>query len=187
MSKQEETMDDLVQRVENMATDSVAMTPGEELSSDLVNTSTEGEETADKQLELHSIKDDKTPSPSADLSNEPITPDQYVSSLESESDTPSTPQQIYADPSDADDGEGEWITPQNAGIHKSHALDLLPDNKTKGKGKRQGMKEIGAGCMTADFAMQNVLLQMGLDLISVDGKRIQRVRNYVLRCHACFK
>ena len=187
MSKQEETMDDLIQRVENMATDSVTMTPSEQLSSDLVSTSTEGEETVDKQLELHSIKDDKTLSPSAYLSNEPITPDQYVSSLESESDTPSTPQQIYADPSDADDGHGEWITPQNAGIHKSRALDLLPDNKTKGKGKKQGMKEIGAGCMTADFAMQNVLLQMGLDLISVDGKRIQRVRNYVLRCHACFK
>jgi len=28
--------------------------------------------------------------------------------------------------------------------------------------------------MTADFAMQNVLLQMGLSLVGVEGKRIQR-------------
>ncbi|RKO95753.1 hypothetical protein CAUPRSCDRAFT_12548 [Caulochytrium protostelioides] len=35
--------------------------------------------------------------------------------------------------------------------------------------------------------MQNVLLQMGLDLMSLDGLRIQQVRTTVLRCHACFK
>jgi RNA-binding protein NOB1 len=43
------------------------------------------------------------------------------------------------------------------------------------------------GCMTADFAKQNVLLQMGLDLVSVDGKRIEKLKTWVLRCHACFK
>ena len=41
--------------------------------------------------------------------------------------------------------------------------------------------------MTADFAMQNVLLQMGLGLVGVEGKRIERVKSWVLRCHACFK
>jgi len=97
-------------------------------------------------------------------------------------DQHASPHPIYADPADEDDGEGEWITPQNAGIHKSRALDLLPDNEARGQDEK-----IGAGCMTADFAMQNVLLQMHLDLVSVDGRRIQQVRNYVLRCHACFK
>ncbi|KAH9927241.1 Nin one binding Zn-ribbon like-domain-containing protein [Fomitopsis serialis] len=102
--------------------------------------------------------------------------------------TDSRPEPLYDDPSDDDDdeGEGEWITPSNVALHKSRALNLLPSDKTgkKGKGKRE---HIPVGCMTADFAMQNVLLQMGLGLVSVEGKRIERVKSWVLRCHACFK
>ncbi|TFK43741.1 Nin one binding Zn-ribbon like-domain-containing protein [Crucibulum laeve] len=100
----------------------------------------------------------------------------------------SSPIPIYDDPSDSDDGEGEWITPSNVSIHKSRALDLLPGDGVNGKGKGKAKDEaIGAGCMTADFAMQNVLLQMGLNLVSIDGKRIEKVKSWVLRCHACFK
>ncbi|OBZ76047.1 20S-pre-rRNA D-site endonuclease nob1 [Grifola frondosa] len=93
---------------------------------------------------------------------------------------------LYDNPSDSDDGEGEWITPSNVALHKSRALDLLPaaaDARTrKGKGK-----QIPVACMTADFAMQNVLLQMSLGLVGVEGKRIERVKSWVMRCHACFK
>lgn len=40
---------------------------------------------------------------------------------------------------------------------------------------------------TGDFAMQNVALQMGLNLVSpVDGKYIKQVKSHMLRCHACF-
>ena len=95
------------------------------------------------------------------------------------------PAPLYEDPSDDDDGEGEWITPDNVGIHKSRALDLLPDDNLKSKGKKAAV--IGSGCMTADFAMQNVLLQMGLNLVGLEGKRIEKVKSWVLRCHACFK
>lgn len=135
------------------------------------------------QVELCQIKDEESPSSIPPFQPETVA----IPGPEPESDDPSSPQQLYDDPSSEDDGEGEWITPQNVGVHKSRALDLLPEDskaKRKGKGKEE---PIGAGCMTADFAMQNVLLQMGLDLVSVDGKRIQKVRNYVLRCHACFK
>lgn len=93
---------------------------------------------------------------------------------------------IYSDPSDEDDGEGEWITPSNVSLHKSRALGFIPDDSAAAK-KRSPAKQIRAGCMTADFAMQNVLLQMGLSLIGVEGKRIERVKTWVLRCHACFK
>ena len=41
-------------------------------------------------------------------------------------------------------------------------------------------------CVTADFAMQNVLLQMGLQLLAPDGRAITRLSRYVLRCSACF-
>lgn len=46
----------------------------------------------------------------------------------------------------------------------------------------------GESCIasvTADFAMQNVLLQMGLRLVTPDGRRIKEVNCWVLRCSAC--
>ncbi|KAF7355561.1 20S-pre-rRNA D-site endonuclease NOB1 [Mycena sanguinolenta] len=86
-------------------------------------------------------------------------------------DSVASPEPIFDDPSDSDDGEGEWITPSNVGLHKSRAMDLLPESDSARK----------------DFAMQNVLLQMGLNLVGVEGKRIQKVKSWVLRCHACFK
>jgi RNA-binding protein NOB1 len=98
------------------------------------------------------------------------------------SDRPSSYEPLYDDPSDSDDGEGEWITPTNVGLHKSREVGLLPKAELE-----KEVDVIGVGCMTADFAMQNVLLQMGLNLVGSEGKRIQKVKNWVLRCHACFK
>ena len=40
--------------------------------------------------------------------------------------------------------------------------------------------------MTADFAMQNVMLQMGLRLLAKDGRQIQKLSRWALRCSACF-
>ncbi|KAI0053729.1 hypothetical protein FA95DRAFT_1481220 [Auriscalpium vulgare] len=110
---------------------------------------------------------------------------------EKESPTPhsnpqsrSPPPPIYDDPSDDDDGEGEWITPSNVSTHKSRAMGLTPSASAK-KGKTK--ETVPVGCMTADFAMQNVLLQMSLNLIGTEGKKIEKVKTWVLRCHACFK
>ncbi|OCH94329.1 hypothetical protein OBBRIDRAFT_165913 [Obba rivulosa] len=136
-------------------------------------------------VELHRVED---PVP------EPETPASSSSTQAPGSETAaeampaqSAPQPIFDDPSDEDDGEGEWITPSNVALHKSRALDLLPAaDVRKGKGKEK-QERIMVGCMTADFAMQNVLLQMGLGLVGVEGKRIERVKSWVLRCHACFK
>lgn len=42
--------------------------------------------------------------------------------------------------------------------------------------------------MTVDFAMQNVMLQLGLKLVSIDETRVlKRTTHFNLRCHACFK
>lgn len=92
---------------------------------------------------------------------------------------PETPH-LYEDPSDEDDGEGEWITPTNVALHKSKTLQLIP-------AQGGANKKVVTGCMTTDFAMQNVLMHMGLDLVGVDGKKIDKVKTWVLRCHACFK
>lgn len=34
---------------------------------------------------------------------------------------------------------------------------------------------------------QNILLQMGLHVLAVNGMLIRHTRSYVLRCHGCFK
>lgn len=41
--------------------------------------------------------------------------------------------------------------------------------------------------MTTDFAMQNVLKQIGLNVSSLDGLMIKQVRTFIFRCYACFK
>lgn len=89
---------------------------------------------------------------------------------------------LYDDPSSEDDGEGEWITPTNVGQHQARAkgAELIP-------AKTIPDRALDVACMTSDFAMQNVLLHMGLNLVSSDGKRIDKVKTWVLRCHACFK
>lgn len=101
---------------------------------------------------------------------------------ESKNPLPTPPETtiLYEDPSDEDDGEGEWITPTNVAMHKSKVLQLIPT-------QAGANEKVAAGCMTTDFAMQNVLMHMGLSLVGVDGKKIDKVKTWVLRCHACFK
>ncbi|KAI9513254.1 Nin one binding Zn-ribbon like-domain-containing protein [Russula earlei] len=98
---------------------------------------------------------------------------------------PFSPPPLYEDPLNDDDGEGEWITPENISLHKARALGLTPSENGSGRGRKNEI--IPVGCMTADFAMQNVLLQMDLSLVGMEGKRIERVKTWVLRCHGCFK
>lgn len=101
---------------------------------------------------------------------------------EPENPLPTPPQTppLYEDPSDEDDGEGEWITAANVALHKSKTLQLIP-------AQGGANQKVVTGCMTTDFAMQNLLLHMGLSLVGVDGKKIYKVKTWVLRCHACFK
>ncbi|RUS17018.1 Nin one binding Zn-ribbon like-domain-containing protein [Endogone sp. FLAS-F59071] len=80
------------------------------------------------------------------------------------------------------DGDGEWITPENVHKHKAASYGQTLDNK-----RRKWPLVMKVACMTADYAMQNVLLQMRLNLLSTDGLRIKRIKTWVMRCHACFK
>lgn len=106
------------------------------------------------------------------------------------------------DPFSEDDDEdaGEWITSTNISSHKARdmGLSLADDNEgagskgkkgkgSKGKKKSKPRAILKSACMTSDFAVQNVLLQMGLNLVGGEGRRIRSVRSWVLRCHACFK
>ena len=41
--------------------------------------------------------------------------------------------------------------------------------------------------VTADFAMQNVLLQIGIQVVGTGGRMVRGVKTFVLKCHSCFK
>ncbi|XP_069595198.1 RNA-binding protein NOB1 [Ranitomeya imitator] len=79
------------------------------------------------------------------------------------------------DDEEEDDDGGGWITPSNI---KQIQQDM---------GCREAPANVVVGCLTTDFAMQNVLIQMGLHVLSVDGMLIRQTRSYILRCHGCFK
>ncbi|CAL0312662.1 unnamed protein product [Lupinus luteus] len=50
----------------------------------------------------------------------------------------------------------------------------------------RSLSESSVACVTADFAMQNVLLQMGLRLLAPGGTQIHQLHRWILKCHACF-
>ena len=89
---------------------------------------------------------------------------------------------------DEDDGEG-WITCKSDIANSTMGgkkLNKDGDDDDE-EGKDGPPKSARAACTTTDFTMQNVLLQMGLSLLSVDGIQIRRVKSWVYRCGACFK
>lgn len=87
------------------------------------------------------------------------------------------PDEVVED-SEEDDDEG-WITPSN--IKKVQEKEQNIDKKTE-----KAPLVMQAACITADFAMQNVLLRMNLNLLSNNLGRVRTLKTWVLRCHACF-
>ncbi|XP_050310033.1 RNA-binding protein NOB1 [Anthonomus grandis grandis] len=77
---------------------------------------------------------------------------------------------------DDDDDNSGWITPSNLSQAKKQVNSQLMEEKN-----------VSVACMTTDFAMQNVLRQMNLNVAALDGRIIKQLRTYVLRCYACFK
>ena len=85
-----------------------------------------------------------------------------------------------AEDESADSDEG-WITPSN--IKRKQAKD---EGGTDTSNALQ--KTLQVATMTGDFAMQNVLLQINLNLLSTKTcKRISNIKQTVFRCHACFQ
>ncbi|KAK7545058.1 Nin one binding Zn-ribbon like-domain-containing protein [Phyllosticta citribraziliensis] len=85
-----------------------------------------------------------------------------------------------AEGQEANDSDSDgWITPGN--IKRKQQED-----DSAGAGSGAEPRHMQAAIMTTDFAMQNVILQMGLNLLSPALQRIKHVKSYVLRCYACF-
>lgn len=76
-----------------------------------------------------------------------------------------------------DDDESSWITPSNLKEMKSAC----------GKEEFDNEKKVRVACMSTDYAVQNVLKQLNLNIAALDGRIIKQMRTYILRCYACFK
>lgn len=61
------------------------------------------------------------------------------------------------------------------------------DNSSEQSWMLRSLSESSVACITSDYAMQNVILQMGLRLLAPGGMQIRELHRWVLRCHACFK
>jgi RNA-binding protein NOB1 len=95
-------------------------------------------------------------------------------------EVPESTQTEYIFEEGEDDDEEGWITNENLeeNLIKEHGeINDKEDNET-----------LPTAVSTGDFAMQNVALQMGLNLVNPsNGRHITQVKSFMLRCHACFK
>lgn len=89
--------------------------------------------------------------------------------------TQSDEEQAEETDSDGDDDEG-WITPSNIKAAKQQI-----------NSEQMEEKHVKVACITTDFAMQNVLKQMNLNVSALDGRMIKLLKTYILRCYSCFK
>lgn len=80
------------------------------------------------------------------------------------------------DNQDEDVGNDGWITHSN--IKKA---------KKALEGKVETDIVPPVACMTTDYALQNVLKQLNLQLAALNGRIIKQLRTYILRCYACYK
>ena len=72
----------------------------------------------------------------------------------------------------------EWITSEN--INRIKNGTQVFEEKWESK-----EKDFQVGVITTDFAMQNVLLHLGIQIVSIDGMRIKILKQWVKRCHGC--
>ncbi|XP_014213155.1 RNA-binding protein NOB1 [Copidosoma floridanum] len=99
--------------------------------------------------------------------------DEGIHDSESENEDDEEEEEDYDE--DSDDNS-EWITPRN-----------LKDVRKKMDSGVIKEKPATVACLTMDYAMQNVLMQIGLNVASLEGKVIKQMRTFILRCYLCFK
>ncbi|XP_010669428.2 RNA-binding NOB1-like protein [Beta vulgaris subsp. vulgaris] len=70
---------------------------------------------------------------------------------------------------------------ENGSVDTSYA----EDDGSEQSWMLRSLSDSSVACITGDFAMQNVILQMGLRLVAPGGMQIRELHRWVLKCHAC--
>jgi len=73
---------------------------------------------------------------------------------------------------------GEWVTSKN---FSRRQRGFVENSNTE---LEQTLSSVG--CITVDYHMQNAMIQMGLRIVSLNGKSIRNIRYWIKRCFACF-
>ncbi|XXG50916.1 hypothetical protein AAC387_Pa02g4810 [Persea americana] len=71
--------------------------------------------------------------------------------------------------------------------NESVGTTLVDDSSSEQSWMLRSLSDSSVACVTSDFAMQNVILQMGLRLLAPGGMQIRQLHRWVLKCHACNK
>lgn len=75
---------------------------------------------------------------------------------------------------------------ENLGLNDSSVTNQpSEDSVSEQSWNIQPFSNSSVACATNDFAMQNVILQMGLRLLTPNGVRIHQLHRWLLKCHAC--
>ncbi|KAF5095034.1 hypothetical protein D0Z00_003296 [Geotrichum galactomycetum] len=118
--------------------------------------------------------------PKSSVASEEILKSADAPAEQSTDEVPESTQTEYIFEEGEDDDEEGWITNEN-----------LEENLVKEHGEindKEDNETLPTAVSTGDFAMQNVALQMGLNLVNpTNGRHITQVKSFMLRCHACFK
>jgi RNA-binding protein NOB1 len=149
----------------------------EEKSEEKSETTPATEPEVEKQPEATEQQPDAEKQETAKQS-EPVEQQTEADKQESEQQ-PAEDTQPSEDDSDASDDEGGWITPSNLKKKQAATSGSTPSAPVQ--------KTLQAAVLTSDYAMQNVALRMGLNLVAPSLARITHLKNWVLRCHGCFK
>lgn len=89
--------------------------------------------------------------------------------LESCDDDARDDDELSCDGSDA----GEWVTSENFSRFNTNVGDATSETEYK------------VACVTTDYSVQNVLMQIGLHVLAIDGYRIRELKLWGLLCRAC--
>lgn len=84
---------------------------------------------------------------------------------------------------DNEEEGGYWVTPDN--LHKHIGSAVTVPDEVKPKEPVDDGNPRFVQFITSDYAMQNVIIQLGFKLLSLDGRRITRVKRFKLLCRAC--
>lgn len=106
----------------------------------------------------------------------------------------SSEEPLHESDGEYDDDDGDWISMDNLtevmirdsgqDTTGSQWIETTEDERTKALNSPSNQLALASG----DFAVQNVALQLNLNLMNfMSGLRIRTLRNYMLRCHACFR
>ncbi|CAH2080162.1 unnamed protein product [Thlaspi arvense] len=85
-----------------------------------------------------------------------------------------------------DDVEAEGIDVASDAGDTFEASSMADDGSSEQSWSLRALSESSVACITGDYAMQNVILQMGLRLLAPGGMQIRQLKRWILQCHACY-